>query len=213
MQLIKHVHSCVSLVKGGGRIVVDPGTFTPDAAEAVAAAQAVLVTHEHFDHVDEGLIRRALGDRPDLRVYGPAALVARWSGAGGQVSAVAPGDRFEVAGFDVAVHGGSHAVIHRDVPSVANVGYLIDGRVYHPGDAYDVPPATVETLLLPTSGPWTRIGDAVDFVRAVAPRRLVQVHEIMLSPTGQAGVERFLSPDALIDVPLTVLAPGEELTV
>lgn len=213
MQLIKHVHSCVSLVKDAGRIVLDPGTFTPDAADAVAAAQAVLVTHEHFDHVDEELIRRALADRPELRVYGPASLVARWDASDEQVRGVAPGDRFEVAGFDVAVHGGSHAVIHPDLPCPANVGYLVDGRVYHPGDSYDVPPAPVETLLLPTSGPWARIGDAVDLVRAVAPRRLVQVHEIMLSPVGQASVERFLSPDALIDVPLTVLAPGEAITV
>jgi len=213
VQLVKHVHACVSLVKDGGHIVIDPGTFTPDAAELVAAADAVLVTHEHFDHVDEGLVTEALEQRPDLCVYAPAALADRLAARPGQVRAVAPGDRFDVAGFEVLVFGDRHGEIHRDVPRVANVGYVVDGRVCHPGDAYDVPPADVETLLLPTSGPWTRLGDAVDYVRAVGPRRLVQIHDLMLSPTGQLSVSRFLSPDGLVDVPLTVLAPGEALAV
>ncbi|MET7861460.1 MBL fold metallo-hydrolase [Streptomyces sp. NPDC005318] len=213
MQLIKHAHACVSLVKDGGRIVIDPGTFTPDAKEVVAAADAVLITHEHFDHFDEDLIARALDARPGLRVYGPARVVGRWAARRGQVIAVADGDGLDVAGFDVAVSGDLHAAIHRDIPRVANVGYLVDGRVYHPGDAYHVPPAPVDTLLLPTSGPWTQLGQAADYVREVAPHRLVQIHEIMLSRTGQESMARFLSPAALTEMPLTIVPEGEAITV
>ena len=43
---------------------------------------------------------------------------------------MAEGERFDVDGFDVAVFGRLHAPIHRDIPQVANVGYLIDGHVY-----------------------------------------------------------------------------------
>lgn len=117
MQLIKHAHACVSLVKDGGRIAVDPGTFTPDAKEVVAAADAVLITHEHFDHFDEELIAQALEARPSLRVYGPAGVVERWAARRGQVTAVADGDRLDVAGFDIAVSGDLHATIHRDIPA------------------------------------------------------------------------------------------------
>ncbi|GAA2694350.1 MBL fold metallo-hydrolase [Streptomyces lunalinharesii] len=213
MQLTKHVHACVSLAKEEARIVIDPGTFTPDAAQAVAAADAVLITHEHFDHFDEELIAKSLDARPELRVYGPAPVVERWSARRGQVRAVTAGDSIAVAGFDVTVFGDLHAAIHHDIPRVANVGYLIDGRVYHPGDAYHVPDAPVDTLLLPTSGPWTKLGDAADFVREVAPNNLIQIHEVMLSPIGQQSTARFLSPAMLTEVPLEIVPIGETVAV
>ncbi|MFJ5882352.1 MBL fold metallo-hydrolase [Kitasatospora cineracea] len=214
MRLTKHAHACVTLTKDGARMVIDPGAFTPDAAQAVAGAAAVLITHEHFDHFDEELIGAALEARPDLRVYGPAAVVERWTAARrGQVTAVAAGDAFTAAGFEVTVHGDLHAAIHRDIPRVANLGYLVDGRVYHPGDAYHVPEAPVGTLLLPAAGPWTRTGEAADYVRAVAPGRLVQIHEAMLSEIGQQSMARILGPGMLTDVPLEIVPPGDSIEV
>ncbi|MEV5944339.1 MBL fold metallo-hydrolase [Streptomyces sp. NPDC051994] len=213
MKLTKHVHACVTVTKEDAKIVIDPGTFTPDAAQAVAAADAVLITHEHFDHFDEELIARSLETRPELRVYGPASVVERWSARRGQVTAVAAGDNVAVAGFDVSVFGDLHASIHRDIPRVANVGYLIDGRLYHPGDAYHVPDAPVDTLLLPTSGPWTKLGDAADYVREVAPNNLIQIHEVMLGPIGQQSTARFLSPEMLTEVPLAIVPIGETIAI
>jgi L-ascorbate metabolism protein UlaG (beta-lactamase superfamily) len=209
MQLTKHAHACVTLAKDGARIVIDPGTFTPDADAAVAEAAAVLITHEHFDHFDEELIDRALQARPELQVFGPESVVGRWSARRGQIHPVKAGGQASVAGFEIAVFGELHASIHRDIPRVANVGYLVDGALYHPGDAYHVPDAEVATLLLPTSGPWTQLGQAADYVREVAPRRLIQIHEVMLSQAGQQGTARFLSPEMLSPVPLAVVPIGD----
>jgi len=155
----------------------------------------------------------ALEARPELRVYGPAAVVGRWQARRGQVTAVVEGERFDVDGFDVAVFGSLHASIHQDIPQVANVGYLIDGNVYHPGDSYYVPAATVRTLLVPTSGPWTKFGEAVDFVRAVNPESAVQIHEVMLSDVGQQSIAMFISPKMLTDVSLAILPAGDTITV
>jgi len=214
MELTKHTHACVTLDKGGHRLLIDPGTFTPNAAELAARAGTILITHEHFDHFDEAAITAALEARPDLRVYGPTAVVGRWQGRAGQVTAVSEGERFSVGGFDVDVFGGTHAPIHRDVPQVANVGYLIDGRLYHPGDSYFVPDAPVTTLLVPTSGPWTKLGEAVDFVRAIGPEQAVQIHEIMLSEVGQQSTALFLSPKMLTpDVALTIVPIGDTIAV
>ncbi|MEY9903910.1 L-ascorbate metabolism protein UlaG (beta-lactamase superfamily) [Catenulispora sp. MAP12-49] len=211
MQLIKHAHACVSLVGDQGRIVIDPGTLTPDAAEAVAAAEAVLITHEHFDHFDEELLAKALDARPELRVYGPESVVGRWEGRRGQITAVAAGDRHTIGGFDIAVFGELHALIHRDMPRVTNVGYLVDERLYHPGDAYHVPEAPVETLLLPTSGPWTKLGEAVDYVREVAPKRAVQIHEILLSDMGQQSAKAMVGN--LTEVQVSIVPAGDSITV
>jgi L-ascorbate metabolism protein UlaG (beta-lactamase superfamily) len=211
MQLIKHAHACVSLVGDQGRIVIDPGTLTPDAAEAVAAAEAVLITHEHFDHFDEELLAKALDARPELRVYGPESVVGRWEGRRGQITAVAAGDRHTIGGFDIAVFGELHALIHRDMPRVTNVGYLVDERLYHPGDAYHVPEAPVETLLLPTSGPWTKLGEAVDYVREVAPKQAVQIHEILLSDMGQQSAKAMVGN--LTEVQVSIVPAGDSITV
>jgi L-ascorbate metabolism protein UlaG (beta-lactamase superfamily) len=213
MHLTKHVHACVSLLGDGGRIAIDPGTFTPDAAEVVAAAEAVLITHEHTDHFDEELLAQALQERPDLRIYGPASVVDRWTARRGQVTTVAAGDHFRIAGFDIAVFGELHAPIHRDISQVTNVGYLVDEHLYHPGDAYNIPPAPIDTLLLPTSGPWTKVSEAVDYVRELHPKRLIQIHEAALSALGQQLTARFLNPAMLTEVPLTIVPNGDTVSV
>ncbi|MVZ99214.1 MBL fold metallo-hydrolase [Actinomadura sp. LD22] len=207
MQLTKHVHACVVLEKNGTTIVVDPGKLTPDAEAAVAAADAVLITHEHFDHFDDALLGAALEKRPDLHVYATASVRDKLGEHGGRVRAVAPGDALHIGDFAVTVHGGRHAVIHPDIPVVDNTGYLFDGRVYHPGDAYHVPDVPVDTLLLPTSGPWTKVSEAVDFVRNVRPARLLQIHEVMLSELGQNSVAGMLSN--LTGLEMALLAPGD----
>ncbi|HTR91136.1 MAG TPA: MBL fold metallo-hydrolase [Trebonia sp.] len=213
MELTKHAHACVTLDKPGGHLLVDPGTFAGNVAELLAAASTVLITHEHFDHFDEAAVTAALDARPELRVFAPSAVTSRWPGRESQVTAVAPGDRFKAEGFEIAVFGGIHALVHADIPRIANVGYLIDDAVYHPGDSYEVPPAAVHTLLVPTSGPWTKMAETVDFVRAVRPETLVQIHDIMLSEIGQQSAAMFLSPKMLTEVALTIVPAGESMSL
>ncbi|MFI1995242.1 MBL fold metallo-hydrolase [Actinoplanes sp. NPDC020271] len=214
MRLTKHTHACVAFTGGGdGTLLVDPGTFTPDAAKLIAEATAVLVTHEHFDHFDDAALAVELDRRPELRVYGPAAIREKLGERDGRVVAVRAGDRLEVAGFRVEVHGERHALIHEDIPLVDNVGYLVEGRVFHPGDSYRVPEAEVETLLLPTSGPWTKLGEAAEFVRAVRPARMIQVHELMLSELGQNSARMLLGEKGLTGLPLEILPAGESTDV
>ncbi|WP_406010540.1 MBL fold metallo-hydrolase [Streptomyces sp. NBC_00637] len=209
MKLTKHAHACVTLEKDDTRLVIDPGAFTPDAAEAVAQAHAVLITHEHFDHFDEKLVAAALDAQPRLHVYGTAAVAAALGGGDGRVHAVAAGDTFTVGSFSATVHGHRHALIHADIPCPDNVGYLLDdGAVYHPGDAYFAPDAPVRTLLLPTSGPWTKLGEAADYVRALKPERVIQIHELMLSDLGQNSVAHLLGENGLTGTAITRLEPG-----
>jgi L-ascorbate metabolism protein UlaG (beta-lactamase superfamily) len=213
LMMTKHAHACVTLDKPTSHLLVDPGTFTPNAAQLVEETGTILVTHEHFDHFDEEMIGAALESRPELKVYGPDAVVNRWHARPGQTVAVAEGDRFSAEGFDISVFGDLHAPIHRDIPRVANVGFLVDGTLYHPGDAYVAPPVAISTLLLPTSGPWTNVGQAADYVRAVSPEQVVQIHEIMLSEIGQQSMARFLGPEMLTSVPLTIVPVGDTIFV
>ncbi|MGW2238654.1 MBL fold metallo-hydrolase [Streptomyces sp. NPDC001759] len=214
MKLTKHAHACVTVEKDDTRLVIDPGTFTPDAADAVARAHAVLITHEHFDHFDEVLVAAALETQPDLHVYGTKAVAATLGGRGGRVHAVAAGDTLTLGSITATVHGHRHAPIHADIPCPDNVGYLLDdGALYHPGDAYFAPAAPVHTLLLPTSGPWTKLGEAADYVRAVKPERIIQIHELMLSELGQHSTANLLGEKGLTGTPITRLEPGATITL
>jgi L-ascorbate metabolism protein UlaG (beta-lactamase superfamily) len=213
MELTKHAHACVTLDKGNGHLLVDPGIFNQNAAELVAAASTILITHEHPDHVDEPALTAALEARPELKIYGPEAVVGRWRDRAGQVTAVGDGDRFQAEGFEITVFGELHALIHHDIPQVANVGYLIDGQVYHPGDSYHVPPVPVPTLLLPTSGPWASFGQAIDFVREIGPQNVVQIHELLLSEVGQQMMTSLISPKGLTEAQLAIVPVGDTITV
>jgi L-ascorbate metabolism protein UlaG (beta-lactamase superfamily) len=213
MKLTKHEHACVVLEKDGTSVVIDPGSFSSGAAEIIAGADAILITHEHMDHVNEAAITGALTARPDLRLYGPAVLGGGLAAHQDQFTPVTAGDELAVGSFAVTVHGSKHAVIHPDIPVVPNVGYLVDGSVYHPGDAYFVPEAPVSVLLLPTSGPWMKIGEAADYVRAVKPQQIVQIHEMLLSDIGLYLADNLLGAQGLTGLPLTAVGAGESLSV
>jgi L-ascorbate metabolism protein UlaG (beta-lactamase superfamily) len=213
MKLTKHEHACVVFEKDGASIVIDPGSFSAGAAEIIAGAEAILLTHEHFDHVNEAAINEALAARPDLRVYAPAALAATFAAHPDQFTPVAAGDELSLASFAITVHGSEHAVIHPDFPAIANVGYLLDGSVYHPGDAYFVPEVPVPVLLLPTSGPWMKIGEAADYVRAVRPQQILQIHEMLLSDIGLHLASNLLGEQGLTGLPLTTIPAGESLSL
>lgn len=213
MELTKHEHACVVFEKDGESIVIDPGSFSAGAGDIIAGASAILITHEHYDHVNEEAITAALAARPGLRVYAPSSLAGKFGAREDQFTAVSAGDSMTVSGFSVSVRGTRHAVIHPDIPVIQNVGYFVDESVYHPGDAFYVPDVRVGTLLLPTSGPWMKIGEAADYVRAVRPDTLVQIHEMLLSDIGLGLVANLLGKDGLTGIPLTQLPNGESVTV
>src|SRR5688500_14286237 len=134
MLLTKYTHACVRLEHDGRVLVIDPGVWSEP--RALAGADAVLVTHEHGDHID--LLRlRGLG----VPVYAPAdAAIADLD-----VTGVRSGEEFTAAGFTVRAFGGRHAFIYGGEPDCANLAYLVDGALYHPGDSLHVPDQPVET--------------------------------------------------------------------
>ncbi|MGW0752867.1 MBL fold metallo-hydrolase [Streptomyces sp. NPDC002587] len=180
MKLTKRLHSCVQLEKDGRTLVIDPGAFSEP--EAGLGADALLVTHEHPDHFEEGRLRAALDANPAAGLWTLRSVAQRLAPAyPGRVHTVGHGDTFTAAGFQVQVHGELHAVIHPDIPRVTNVGYLVEGSLFHPGDALTVPDAAVETLMLPVHAPWNKVSEVIDYLREVKPRRAIDVHDAYLS--------------------------------
>ncbi len=176
----KKSHACVRLEKDGRTLVIDPGGFSED--DAALGADAILVTHEHPDHFDEARLRTGLEANPAAEIWTLKSVADQISAAfPGRVHTVGHGDTFTAAGFDVQVHGELHAVIHPDIPRITNVGYLVDGSVFHPGDALTVPDQPVQTLMLPVMAPWNKISEVIEYVREVKPLRAYDVHDALLT--------------------------------
>ncbi|SIN33380.1 MBL fold metallo-hydrolase [Micromonospora cremea] len=188
MRLTKYAHSCIRVEHDGGVLVVDPGVFSDPAA--LDGADAVLITHEHPDHLDVAAVRLQLDRRP-FPIHGPAALADTLGDAAEALRPVAAGESFTAAGVAVRAYGGKHAVIHPDIPVVDNLGFLINDVVYHPGDALVVPDETpIDTLFAPIHAPWSKFSEVVDFIRAVAPRRAYALHDGLLNDTGLRALNR-----------------------
>ncbi|MET9595059.1 MBL fold metallo-hydrolase [Streptomyces sp. NPDC006516] len=180
LTLTKKTHSCVRLERGGQSLVIDPGGFSE--ADATAGADAFLVTHEHPDHFDEERLRAGLESNPAAQLWTLRSVAEQLSAAfPGRVHTVGHGDTFTAAGFEVQVHGELHAVIHPDIPRITNIGFLVDGSVFHPGDALTVPDHPVDTLMLPVMAPWNKIAEVIDYVREVKPRRAIDIHDALLT--------------------------------
>lgn len=183
MHLTKHEHACLVLQKAGETLVIDPGIFTSPLGD-LRGVVGIVITHEHSDHWTPEQLRRILDMNPDARIIGPAGVAA--AALDFAVETATPGDRIELGDFELRFFGGEHAEIHSSIPIVDNLGVLVDGDLYYPGDSYAVPEGVdVLTLAAPSGAPWLKISEAMDYVEAVAPKRAFPVHEMTLSVAGK----------------------------
>ena len=193
MRITKYGHSCLHITEGSASILIDPGGFS-QGFETLSGLTAVLLTHQHADHVDPKRLPLLLRGNPGATLYGDAGSVDLLAKEGITATPVASGDRLDV-GIPVEVFAGDHAVIHRDIPVIPNACYLIDGRLLHPGDSLTVLDRPVEILALPTSAPWMAVKEAVDYFRAVDPKAAIPIHDkLMANPAMVYGLLQRLGP-------------------
>jgi L-ascorbate metabolism protein UlaG (beta-lactamase superfamily) len=186
VRLTKYTHACVRLDEGDRTLVIDPGVFS-ETGPALEGVDAVLITHEHPDHLDVAALQAAVAANPSLRIWAAAGVAEQVPGL--NVETVAAGQDFEAAGFSIQTFGGQHAVIHPSIPVISNVGYLVDRRVYHPGDSFAVPTEPVQTLLVPTHAPWSKTSEVIDFVIAVKAPQAFQIHDSLITEVATGMIE------------------------
>jgi len=203
MRLTHFGHAAVLVeTDGGKRVLLDPGSYSTGFDE-LTGLDLILVTHAHPDHVDaERLAALRAANPAAILIANPEAAAAAGKGRSGDQQIV-DGTAFEAAGVRIEPTGSLHAPIHPVLPAVANTGFIVDDRVWHPGDAFDAAPRHVDVLLLPVGGPWMKVSEAIDFARAVAPRVIVPIHQ-----AGLADIHRQLHYGLLRN-----LVAGSELVV
>lgn len=212
MRITKYEHATLTLTKGDERLVIDPGGFLATLTD-FAHVVGVVITHEHPDHWSPASLDAIIAQNPGVPIFGPEGVAI--AAAAYDITVVSPGDAVTVGDFALRFFGGRHAVIHSSLPVIDNVGVLVDDDFYYPGDSYAVPEGvTVGTLAAPLGGPWLKIGDAMDFVLAVAPRRAFGTHDAPLSAIGKGMHNQRLEwATAQGGGEYVALEPGETLEV
>ncbi len=182
MRLTHFGHSCVLVELNGTTVLFDPGNFS-HGFDGISGLDAILITHQHPDHVDLERLPALLEGNPSAALYADpmtaSQLGERWTPA-------PAGGVFSVGGIQVTGVGGTHAVIHPELPVIDNTGYLLGtpespSQLLHPGDSLFVPEQKVDVLALPTAAPWSKLSETIEFLRAVAPRVAFPIHQAVVA--------------------------------
>jgi L-ascorbate metabolism protein UlaG (beta-lactamase superfamily) len=181
VKVTKYEHATLVISIADDLLVIDPGVFLtpPDFTGTVA----VVITHEHADHWNDQNLRAILEKAPDAKLYGPQGVADAASGF--EINVVKAGDTVTAGPFTLEFFGEKHAVIHESVPVPDNVGVLVNDELYYAGDSYTVPNKPVGTLAAPIGAPWLKIGDSIDYVLEVKPKRAFYIHDMTLSAAGK----------------------------
>jgi L-ascorbate metabolism protein UlaG (beta-lactamase superfamily) len=198
----------------GVELVVDPWVSPhenrlippPPLALVADGVDWLLVTHEHFDHLDLEFLPVLLERSPAARVALPASLLPLVEGVVSEerLVPVEPHDTLDLDGLEAhvvpAIHGVTMDDAYGDGSAVGGrprfVGYVLDAdrRVYHAGDTLVTDELTValqsldvDVALLPVNGRDAareargfvgnmNAGEAVELALAVGATRLVAYH-------------------------------------
>lgn len=182
MRISKYEHALLVVEQSASQLVMDPGSYSnlPELQNVVA----VVFTHLHDDHTSLEHAQAISRNFPDVKMFGTQEVVDKLAGLNVQV--VYHGDHYEVGPFEIDFYGDLHQVIHRSIPLVQNVGVMVNSKLYYPGDSYTFPEQPVEVLACPTSAPWLRISDVIDFLDLIRPKKCFATHNALLSEQGHA---------------------------
>jgi len=109
-------HSCLLVESDGGRVLIDPGAFS-SGFEQLSDLDAVVITHQHADHVDVERLPQLLEANDAALLLAEPETAAELNRAGISARALHPGERHVVSGlplhaqFDTAVVLGVRMVI------------------------------------------------------------------------------------------------------
>ncbi|HKH56318.1 MAG TPA: MBL fold metallo-hydrolase [Propionibacteriaceae bacterium] len=184
-------HAAVLVETDDARILIDPGNLSA-AWHQLTDLDAVLVTHQHPDHLDTDHIGALLTANPAATVLVEPSIVQQIAEAKfpqlPNATAFRPDEQAVVGDVLITGVGGQHAVIHRDIPRIGNVGYVLRSSgqptFFHPGDAYDTAPQGIDVLAMPAYGPWAAMKETIDFVRAVGALEGFPIHGELLNDRG-----------------------------
>ena len=170
----RHIQSSFRIQSGDTVVYVDPHRL-----EGGPRASLVLITHEHFDHMDPAAINTIAADDTVIVANAPCARQLQGK-VKGKIVSVQEGDSVNEKGVPVRAVAGYNS-FH---PRGFNVGFVFtvgDQTIFHSGDTDRVPEMSnlgpVDVALLPIGGTYTMAeAEAAEAVRVIRPRVAIPMH-------------------------------------
>ena len=180
MKLTKWDHALLQIEFDGAQVIVDPGMYSnlPETENVVA----ITMSHVHDDHSSAEHLATLVARHPEAQLFGTEEVADKLPDF--QIQRVYHGDRYESGPFTLDFYGYLHQEIHRSIPLVQNFGLMVNSTLYYPGDSYTIPEVAVDVLACPSSAPWLKISDVMDFLTTVKPKRSFPTHNALLSEAG-----------------------------
>lgn len=204
MRIHKIGHSCFVAEESGVRVLFDPGEYA-SGYEEIRDLSAIVITHEHKDHVSIEALRVLLSNNPNILVATNEGVGAMLSAEGITYQVVGAGGMTNISGVSLRGFSAPHAQIYGPVPA-ENIGYLFAEKLYHPGDSLIVPPVAIDVLALPVAAPWMKLSEGIDFALSLKPSVCFPIHDGMLIPERSGSHHvfpgRVLPPAGVRFVPL-----------
>jgi L-ascorbate metabolism protein UlaG (beta-lactamase superfamily) len=172
MKVTRYFQSCLLIENNGVRILIDPSGQEKERLGDFGKLDAVFYTHEHSDHFDADMAR-------DFVEQGMAPVYANASTAKlieASKTVIEDGQEYDVKGLKIKAVELPHCLMVDGSKSVQNTGYLINSRLFHPGDGKELAGLKVDTLAVPINGPDISLKDAYAFCMQVAAKQVIPIH-------------------------------------
>lgn len=189
MKITKYQHACFVVEHEGESLVVDPGGWTNDLT-VPANTIAVVITHEHQDHIDKKRLQSIIDSNPNTTILTTASVATQLDDF--KTQTIDPGDKVTFGSFNLEFFGGQHAQISPDIPAIPNVGVMINDYLYYPGDSFAAPEKPVHALAIPAAAPWMKFSEAAGFLTVTEPKVVFPTHDAILSDEGKQLADRML---------------------
>ncbi len=176
MIITKLGHCCLLIEVRGTRFLTDPGTYTT-AQNTVKCIHYIVISHEHTDHLHVESLKIVLANNPEAKVICNGSVGKILDKESIAYTKIVDGDSLEFGGVMIAGYGLKHAPIYKNYEQVENTGYMFDGKLFYPGDAFHNPGVPVDILAFPVTGPWCTISQAINYALEVKPRITFPVHD------------------------------------
>jgi L-ascorbate metabolism protein UlaG (beta-lactamase superfamily) len=170
MKITRFFQSCLLIEENGARILIDPSGQEKD--RDFGKLDAVLYTHEHPDHFDADMAQ-AFVEQGIAPVYANASTAKQIKAS---KTLVKDGQEFDIAGLKIKVIELPHCLMVDGSEGPQNTGYLINKKIFHPGDGKELTGLKVDTLAVPISGPDISLKDAFAFAKQVAAKQVIPIH-------------------------------------
>jgi L-ascorbate metabolism protein UlaG (beta-lactamase superfamily) len=205
MHIKKIAHSCVLIEDKGKKLLFDPGTYAFDDGihkpEQLSDVDLVLITHEHADHLSPEAIKTII--KNGAKIVTNASAAAKLKEQGITATVIGSGKRIQVEGFTIEAIDCPHGEL--PFPAPTNTGFVINDKIFNPGDCLPKNAPKTDVLLVPIAGPFLKLTDAIAFVKATKPHIVIPVHEAVLKyPTAM-----ILFKKALTEAGFTVVDEAE----